>query len=445
MNALTRRSVLRGMLNGGAVTVGLPLLDCFLNDNGNALASGAPIPVRYATWFWGLGCDAKVFVPKTVGPNYDLPLEIASFEPVKQHVNVFSNATAYRDTMPALCHYTGWVINRTGTAPLNQTKRPGETIDVTVANAIGRTTRFKLLTATANGDPRLAMSWENQDSINNPVASPILLYQKLFGPDFQDPNASTFTPPVRVMARRSVLSGVMDDLKSVQARLGAEDKARLDEYFTSVRHLEHQFDQQLTKPEPIAACHVPSRPTGDISLAEDVVLQGRRHTMLSELLAMALACDQTRVVSLFYSESQAQTTKAGFDKTHHVDTHEERVDETIGYQPMASWFITRSMEAWVDYVSAFAKIKEGDGTLLDNLLITADTDQGWARNHTLDGLPALSAGRAGGKVKTGLHIDLKGGPSAQIGFTAMRVFGVDSSFWGTGSNRVTQPIGEMLV
>src|SRR3979490_3435510 len=116
MNALSRRSVLRGMLNGGAVTVALPLLNCFLNDNGNALASGVPIPVRYATWFWGLGCDAKVFVSKSVGPDYDLPLEIASFEPVKQHINVFSSGTACRGRMPALWHYTGWVINRTGTA-----------------------------------------------------------------------------------------------------------------------------------------------------------------------------------------------------------------------------------------------------------------------------------------------------------------------------------------
>ena len=55
-----RRSLLRGTLAGGAVTMGLPLLDCFLNDNGTALAQGAPIPIRYGSWMWG--CVMRKFV-----------------------------------------------------------------------------------------------------------------------------------------------------------------------------------------------------------------------------------------------------------------------------------------------------------------------------------------------------------------------------------------------
>ena len=53
---LSRRRLLRGMLNGGAVAVALPVLDCFLNENGSAFAStNAPLPTRFGTWFWGLG------------------------------------------------------------------------------------------------------------------------------------------------------------------------------------------------------------------------------------------------------------------------------------------------------------------------------------------------------------------------------------------------------
>ncbi|MBT4741092.1 MAG: twin-arginine translocation signal domain-containing protein, partial [Rhodospirillaceae bacterium] len=52
---LNRRSFLRGTAAGSAVAVGLPFLDCFLNDSGTALASGAPIPLRFGSWFWGLG------------------------------------------------------------------------------------------------------------------------------------------------------------------------------------------------------------------------------------------------------------------------------------------------------------------------------------------------------------------------------------------------------
>jgi len=73
---LDRRRILKGMLNGSVVTVALPFLDCFLNDNGTALASGVEMPVRFGTWGYGLGGTTSVFVPKTLGPNYDLPPEI---------------------------------------------------------------------------------------------------------------------------------------------------------------------------------------------------------------------------------------------------------------------------------------------------------------------------------------------------------------------------------
>lgn len=60
-----RRRVLRGVLNGAAVTVALPILDCMLNDSGTAFAAtGQPLPVRFGTWFWGLGIDPVPFTPR---------------------------------------------------------------------------------------------------------------------------------------------------------------------------------------------------------------------------------------------------------------------------------------------------------------------------------------------------------------------------------------------
>ena len=107
MRDLTRRSVLRGMLGGGVVSVGLPMLDFFLNNNGTAMASGAPMPVRFGTWGYGLGMTENIFVPKTYGPNYDLPEEIESWAPVRDHINLFTNAAAFPDDSPVPCHYTG--------------------------------------------------------------------------------------------------------------------------------------------------------------------------------------------------------------------------------------------------------------------------------------------------------------------------------------------------
>jgi hypothetical protein len=445
MTGLNRRRVLRGMVGGGAVTVGLPLLNCFLNGNGTALAMGQPLPVRFGTWMWGLGMTKSVFQPKKYGTGYDLPEEIAALKDVRDHINLFTNVTAFRDTMENLCHYTGWVIMRTGIAPENQGHRPGETIDVTVANTLGRTTRFKSLTATATGDVRSSFSYENQNAPNSPEASALNFYTRIFGPDFPDPNAPTFTPNPRIMVRKSVLSGVMDDVKRLNARVGAEDRQRLDEYFTSLRHLEQQFDVQLTKPEPLAACKPPVALKGEPSRGNDSELTAERHKLMTDLMIMAVACDQTRVFNMFYSNASANTTKAGYEKPHHTTTHEERVDDALGYQPNCSWFVRRAMESWAYFVSALAGIKEGDGHLIDNVLVYGTTDHGYARVHSLDNMPAFTAGRAGGKVRTGQHIDLGGTAGTRIGLTAMKVVGVDINTWGANSNTTSKTVGEMLV
>jgi hypothetical protein len=442
--SLSRRRVLQGMLNGGVVTLGLPLLNCFLNDSGTAFASGAPLPLRFGTWFWGLGMNSSVFVPKTLGENYDLPEELSALSAVRQHVNLYTNFNAFRDSAPNLCHYSGWIILRTGAAPIGPEDRPGETIDVTMARSISRTTRFQTVSATANGDVRTSFSYENANSINASEASPLDFYTKLFGPTYQDPNASGFTPNPRVMARKSVLSGVLDQTKQLSRTVGAEDRTRLEQYYSDLRDLERQMDLQLTKPEPIASCHAVAAPPADAKASVEATDVAQRHRMLTDLMVMAVACDQTRVCNMAYSAAFASTTKAGYEKPHHTCTHEEPVDQSIGYQPTASWFLRRSMESWAYFVEAFTKVKEGDGTLLDNMLIYASSDTAWARIHSLDGIPLFTAGRAGGRVKTGLHIDGGGSPGARVGYTALKAFGVDAPSWGTKSNATSKEIGEVL-
>src|SRR4051812_2336709 len=293
MAGFQRRRVLRGMLGGGAVTVGLPLLDCFLDGNGTALASGEAIPIRLGTWHWSLGMAAKVFVPTKTGANYDLPEEISCFAPIKQHMNLMTNFAVFRDGYANFCHLTGWVGTRCGTAPKTKDSHPDETFDVTIANQSGKTTRYKTLTATADGASRTTYSYENQNTPNSSEFSPIQFYQRLFGPDFQDPNASTFRPDPSLMTRKSVLSVVMDETKALNGQIGVDDRARLDQYFTGLRELEQRFNQRLTKPQPIAACKRVEAVAKEPPVSTDVKIVGERHKTMSELMAMAVACDQT--------------------------------------------------------------------------------------------------------------------------------------------------------
>lgn len=443
MKKLNRRRVLKGMVNGTAVTIGLPLLNCFLNDNGTALASGAPIPTRFGTWSWGLGMNKEIFVPKTTGMNYELPPEVAALKPVQQHINMFTNYHVFKDAAPNLCHHTGWVILRSGIAPLTGANRPGETIDVTVAKKIGNSTRFRILSATATGDVRDSFSYENGNSVNAPEWSPLRFYERLFGGDFQDPNGAEFKPDPRVLVRKSALSHVLEETRKLSKELGTEDRARLDQYFTGLRDLERRFDLQLTKPDPREACVMSERPE-DLPTGLDADLVAKRHRMMTDLMLMAVACDQTRVFNMFYAAAFSATTKPGYDKPHHTATHEEAVVEEEHCQPNVSWYTRRAMEEWSYYVQSLANFKEGDGTMLDNVFVYASTDQSFAKIHSIEGIPMFSAGRAGGRIKTGMHLDGGTSPGTRLGYTALRLMGVDVPSWGDQSNKTSNEISEIL-
>src|SRR5690606_17934474 len=120
---------------------------------------------------------------------------------------------------------------------------------------------------------------------------------------------------------------------------------RLDQYFTGLRDLERRFDLQLTKPEPREACIRPEA-AEPLPVGVEASLLSSRHRTMTDLMLMAVACDQTRVFNMFTSAPFASTTKPGYDKPHHTATHEEAIDEAQKCQPNVSWYTRRAMEEW---------------------------------------------------------------------------------------------------
>jgi hypothetical protein len=443
-NRFTRRMALKGMVGGAAVTVGLPLLDCFLNANGTALAAGGRLPQRFGTWFWGCGMTPDRFVPKTLGAGYDIPVELQPLAPFKDQCVVLTGFKAILDGRSNFPHTSGNIAVRTGAAPDKADEFVNPTIDVLVGDVIGTGTRFRSLEMTATGDPRHSYSSRSAGARNASEPSPVALYARLFGPEFQDPNAADFKPDPKVMLRKSVLSAVAEHRAHFLRDLGAADKARLDQYFTSVRQLEQQLDLQLQKPPPAEACAVPRGPK-DAPVGTEVGQAVANHAAMAELAAMALACNQTRVVNMVFSDSASSLRKQGSSTTHHQLTHEEQIDPAVGYQPQATWFVEQSTAALGDFVRTLAAIREGDGTLLDNMLLFAHSDTQFAKTHSIDGIPVVLIGKAGGKIRTGLHIDGNGDPISRIGFTVQQIMGVPVDRWGSGSMQTSKSIAELLV
>jgi hypothetical protein len=83
--------------------------------------------------------------------------------------------------------------------------------------------------------------------------------------------------------------------------------------------------------------------------------------------------------------------------------------------------------------------------LLDNTLIFASTECNYARTHTVDGIPIFFAGKAGGRLKTGMHVVGTGDPVTRVGLTAMQAMGVPIEKWGTQSLQTSKSISDVMV
>ncbi|MDB5425540.1 MAG: hypothetical protein JWQ29_2956 [Phenylobacterium sp.] len=439
----SRRFVLRGALQGAAVAVSMPLLDCFLDGNGTALASGAPLPIRFGTWSWGCGMNPDRWIPTKTGADYDLPVELAPIAPYKQDISILSGFNAFLDGRPNEPHISAVWALRTGTAPIRRDEVDAPSLDVLISNTMGGGTRFRSLDMASTGSAEHTYSRQSASVVNPSEESPMSVYTRIFGSGFQDPNAGEFKPDPKVMVRRSVLSGVAEQRKTLVRDLGVADRQRMEQYFTSIRQLEDQLALQLQKPAPADACVLPKKPSEGPKGAEIEVV-ATNHKLMTDLLVMALACNQTKAFNMVFSDSASSLRKAGSTVTHHTLTHEEPVDAKLGYQPDATYFVDRSMQAWAQFVGALAAVKEGDGRLLDNMLVYAHSDTSFAKIHALETIPVMFAGRAGGRVKTGLHIAGNGSPVTRTGLTAMTAMRVDLDKWGTKSMETNKVIGELL-
>jgi hypothetical protein len=440
---ISRRTVLRGMLGGAAVSVGLPLLDCFLNDTGTALAQGAPLPLRFGTWFWGCGMNPDRWVPGEEGADYDLPAELEALAGVRQHVSVLSGFNTILDGRPNLPHWTGVMATLTGSVPSVEPEVPAPTLDVLISGRIGTSTRFRSLELNATGVPGQSYSRASESIINSSTVSPLELYTRIFGPGFIDPSGGPFVPDPKTVLRQSVLSAVRDDAARLEALLGSHDRQRLEQYFTSLRQLENQIEVSLTPPD-LEACRRPRAPMGE-SVGTDLEQATTTHRLMTELLVFALLCDQTRVFNMLFSWGTSELRKSGAQTAHHQYTHDELVDPVLGYQPEATSFVLESMQAWALFVERLAATPEGDGTLLDNCLVLAHSESSFAKSHQVTLLPVMIAGAAGGRVRTGVHVSGNGEPVTRIGLTVQQVMGLPVSEWGTGSQQVSRPVGAILV
>ncbi|MEC9400598.1 MAG: DUF1552 domain-containing protein, partial [Myxococcota bacterium] len=312
-------------------------------------------------------------------------------------------------------------------------------IDQIIANEIGTTTRFKSIEfgAQAGGGG----SYNGPDNRNPPETSPFALYERVFGAGFRAPGEEGEIDP-KIALRRSVLDAVMEDSKKLQARVGANDKRRLEQHFTSIRELELRLSRLEEDPPSRAACMRP----GDTPMMAYPDVDGRpqitaKNRAMCDIMAMALACDQTRVFSNFITAPVNNLLFQGAMAGHHQLTHDEPGD-----QPQVHAIVLQLMEEVAYMIETLRAVPEGDATLLDNCGVLITTDVSYGRTHSLDEFPILIAGSAGGKLKKGYHYRSQNKENAsKVHVTLMRALGINVEGFGVDEGFASDSIGALEV
>lgn len=441
MRNITRRGFLRGTLRGAVVGVGLPILNCMLDDSGRAFAAGGGrIPVRFGTWVWGCGFIPELWIPEETGAEFALPAHLSPLAPYRDRLAIFSGFDVKLDGVPNKPHVTGCLGLRTG-IPVPDYKVRAPTLDVLISDQIGDT-RFRSIEVCSAGIRR-SYSYRDAGSPNPSEISPLALYHRIFGEGFQDPNAAVFSPDPGFMVRKSVLSATQEERQALMREVGAEDRHRLDEYFTAIRELEQKLATQLEPPAPVENFAIPEAPR-ETPLDSEISNVMENHRLMAGLLARALQCNQTRVFNVLFSDTASNLRRPGNSSTHHTLTHEEPVDPALGHQREVAWFAEKSMVAYRDFLDAIAAIPEGDGTLLDHCLVLAHSDCSIAKSHAVEGIPVMVAGNAGGRIRTGFHMAGNADPISRIGLTVQQAMGLQLDRWGVSSMETGRTITELL-
>lgn len=409
---LSRRSLLRAAA-GATVAIALPPLEAMFDSNGERLAHAAPSgPTRrWVTFFMGNGSSTcgpfgsaknvtELWVPAASGANFALSPSLQPLASVKQYVRVMSGLRApyprQNNHPPSFSQgMTGFPLTDKS---LWETKRGGPTADYIASKTLGAGMRFPLLSMVAAGIPYNtaagnALTFKDDGTPVPALRKPIDIFNKLF--TGFTPAGGTAQPDPALLHRKSVLDFVREDAARLNGQLSASDRARLDEHLTTIAELE----KSLVATGGGAACVKPNAPAD----TTDYRLMTRQ---MSDLIALAFACDQTRVISFGPTSMGCSVVLpwiSSVTQAHHLSHRLEAVaqgaltaspDDTLKARWLSLWhpYTLWHMQELAYLVQKLAAIKEGAQSILDTTLIVTASEHGNSDYHCINELPHLVVG-----------------------------------------------------
>ena len=373
----------RAFLKGSGATVALPFLSAMMP----AFAKADAAPKRFVAMNAGLGFHAPNFIPTEAGADYKAPVYLQKLEKHRKDFTVFSGLS-HPNSNGANGHTSEltWLTSapRPGLAGFKNTI----SLDQLMAKHIGAATRFPSMTIGARG---ASLSWTA-----NGVQIPVQMHPtKIFRQLFVNGTETEVAEEIKNLERgRSILDTVLNDAKVLSITLGARDREKLNEYFTSVRELEirlQQNKQWANRPKPKVNYKEPQ----DVADRNDILAKQR---LMNDLTLLALQTDSTRVIAYSLGGMNAVPSNIpGVRTDWHMLSHHGRDEQKIEELTRIE---AAEFEVFSDFLTKLKNVKEAGGHLLDHTAILFGSNLGNASSHSWRNLPILLAG---GGYKHGAH------------------------------------------
>lgn len=397
---LSRRTVLKGT----GVTMSLPWLESLpvWGSEPQSPIEGATYPKRLAVLFMACGVHPEHWWAEGSGAEMTLGKSLAPMQPLKEKLNVIQGLFNKNSTGVGI--HPGQTGNILSGASLQKGAelRGGISIDQLLANHLGQETAVPSMVlgceqpVTGYHETNFSMaysshiSWQNATSPVPMEVYPALAFDSLF-----DNRGSR--------RNQSVLDRVQEHASSIRSTVGSADRAKLDEYLSSVREVEKRIERMRgDQDNAIERANdkgkaVVGMPRPDNGLPEDI----REHMrLMCDLVALALQTDKTRFASLLLCRdiSGLFYPFLGVRNAHHSASHNDFSDD---------WErISRYYCGQLAYLAGrLDAMPEGDGTVLDHSCLLFVNNMWSGSKHDSTRVPLLQAGGLDGTIETGRVLD----------------------------------------
>lgn len=432
MSRISRRQLLRG----AGVALALPWLETFAPRTARAQAAATAKRRRYVSMFWPHGV-IPYYWPSAPGNGdaWQLASIMEPLAPLKSKLAVLGGVSNYSTWGGHIEPSHGHVCAGTWTCTKANglgNAYAGTSVDQAIAKTIGAATPLpslqvglSTLDSSPDGLPgqhSRSISWSDPQTPLYKIISPQAVFDRLVGgSNAPDPMAER-----RRLLRKSALDYLIESTSSLRLRVTRGDGLRLDKFLGSVRALE----QRAAAPAMQVSCQGRSRPTEVYAVGQSnagTITEGyvgdkpppgydRGHhaDLMIDLVAMALQCDTTRVVSFMLDDERSDFSYnflpgrrftptsstldpslivGGFHGLQHGSSADDR------WRTIIRWCMEKSAQL----AQKLDALRDDDGsTVLDNTVIMSASSMNSA-NHDTQDLPIILLGSGGGVLKQNVY------------------------------------------